>query len=128
MMTRKEFEKSIATAFDKLPDWIKDKMKNVAITIEDVVDPETMREMKLESDMELLGLYRGVPQIARENAAGISFPDNITLFMLPILDEANISGKSAEKIIFETLWHEIAHHFGLSEKDVERREREEFCP
>ena len=127
-MTRKEFEKAVAVAFEKLPDWIKERMKNVAITIEDVVDPETMREMKLDSNMDLLGLYRGVPQTARENAAGISFPDNVTLFMLPILDESNISGKSPEKIIFETLWHEIAHHFGLLEEDVERREREEFGP
>ena len=125
-MNRKEFEKAVAVAFDKLPEWIKAKMKNVAITIEDMVDTETAHEMNLDTQMDLLGLYRGVPQTGRENAAGISFPDNITLYILPILDEADIKGKTPEEVIFETLWHEVAHHFGLSEEDVEKREREEF--
>ena len=125
-MNREEFEKAIAVAYEKLPEWIKAKMKNVAITIEELVDAETVKEMNLDSHMDLLGLYRGVPPTERENSAGFSFPDTITLYMLPILDEADASGKIPEKVIFETLWHEIAHHFGLSEEDVERREKEEF--
>jgi predicted Zn-dependent protease with MMP-like domain len=125
-VNKDEFEKAVALAFEKLPDWIKAKVKNVAITVEELVDAETVRDMNLDSHMDLLGLYRGVPPTERENSAGISFPDTITLYMLPILDEADASGKSPEKVIFETLWHEIAHHFGLGEADVERREREEF--
>jgi predicted Zn-dependent protease with MMP-like domain len=125
-MNREEFEKSVATAYEKLPQWIKEKMRNVAITVEDMVDTETAHEMDLESQMDLLGLYRGVPQTERTVQAGFELPDTIVLYMLPILDEADISNKSPEKVIFETLWHEVAHHFGLSEEDVEKREREEF--
>lgn len=125
-MNRKEFEQAVASAYDKLPERIKEKMRNVAITIEDVVDTETLHDMDLESHMDLLGLYRGVPLIERTVQAGFELPDTIVLYMLPILDEADISGKSPEKIIFETLWHEVAHHFGLSEEDVQKREREEF--
>lgn len=123
---QEEFEVLVASAFEKLPDWVKDKVKNVAILVEDLVDSETVRDMNLDSHMDLLGLYRGVPQIDRENAAGISFPDTITLYRLPILEEADDSGKPAGAVIFETLWHEIAHHFGWGEEDVERMERERF--
>ncbi len=125
-MKEEEFDALVARGYERLPEWIKKKMKNVAITVEDLVDAETVRSMNLDSYMDLLGLYKGVPQIHRENAAGFEFPDTIVLYRLPILDEADISGKKAEDVIFETLWHEIAHHFGLTEDEVERREREEF--
>lgn len=125
-MKEEEFDTLVAQAHERLPEWIKKKMKNVAITVEDLVDAETVRSMNLDSYMDLLGLYKGVPQIHRENAAGYEFPDTIVLYRLPILDEADISGKKVEDVIFETLWHEIAHHFGLTEEEVERREREEF--
>lgn len=125
-MTNQEFEKAVADAYERLPQKIQEKMRNVAITVEDLVDSETVREMELESHMDLLGLYRGVPQTERTVAAGYELPDTIVLYRLPILDEADLSGKSAEDVIFETLWHEVAHHFGLSEEDVMRREAEEF--
>ncbi|HVT75208.1 MAG TPA: metallopeptidase family protein [Candidatus Paceibacterota bacterium] len=121
-----EFEMMVATAYDKLPEWIRVKMKNIAITVEELVDSETVRDMDLDDHMGLLGLYRGVPQTKRSVSAGFEMPDTIVLYRLPILDEASDSGKSVEDVIFETLWHEIAHHFGLSEEDVMRREGEEF--
>jgi acetylglutamate kinase len=125
-MKDEEFDKLIAEAYEKLPKWVREKMKNVAITTEDLVDTETVQSMNLDSYMDLLGLYKGVPQIHREHGAGFELPDTIVLYRLPILDEADASGKSVEDVIFETLWHEIAHHFGLTEEEVERREKEEF--
>jgi predicted Zn-dependent protease with MMP-like domain len=125
-MKEEEFDKLVADAYERLPKWVRAKMKNVAITVEDLVDSETVQSMNLDSYMDLLGLYKGVPQIHRENAVGFEFPDTVVLYRLPILDEADASGKRLEDVIFETLWHEIAHHFGLTEDEVERREREEF--
>jgi predicted Zn-dependent protease with MMP-like domain len=125
-MKEEEFDKLVTDAYERLPKWVRAKMKNVAITVEDLVDTETVRSMNLDSYMDLLGLYKGVPQIHREHGAGFEFPDTIVLYRLPILDEADASGKRAEDVIFETLWHEIAHHFGLTEEEVERREKEEF--
>jgi predicted Zn-dependent protease with MMP-like domain len=122
----KNFDRMVGEAYERLPQWIRAKMKNVAITVEDLVDTETVHAMNLDSHMDLLGLYKGVPQIHREHSAGFEFPDTIVLYRLPILDEADASGKKAKDVIFETLWHEIAHHFGLTEEEVERREREEF--
>lgn len=120
------FERVAGEMYDKLPEWIRSRVKNVAIIIEDTVDTETVRDMELESHMDLLGLYRGVPQTERSVTAGFELPDTITLYRMPILEEAEISGKLVEDVIYETLWHEIAHHFGLGEDDVQRREREEF--
>lgn len=120
------FERVAGEMYDKLPEWIRSRVKNVAIIIEDTVDTETVRDMELESHMDLLGLYRGVPQTERSVTAGFELPDTITLYRMPILEEAEISGKPVEDVIYETLWHEIAHHFGLGEDDVQRREQEEF--
>ncbi len=125
-MAPKDFEEVVAEAYDRLPLWVKTKMNNIAITTEDFVDPVTVTEMNLDSYMGLLGLYKGVPLIERENSAGISFPDTIVLYRMPILEEALESGKTVDDVVFETLWHEVAHHFGLSEEEVEKRESEEF--
>ncbi len=125
-MDDKSFEAVVAAAYDRLPGWVRDKVKNVAVTVEDFVDYETAREMDLEDQMGLLGLYRGVPQTERTVMAGFELPDTIVLYRMPILEEALDSGKTVEDVAFETLWHEIAHHFGLTEEDVQRREREEF--
>ncbi|HEY0908165.1 MAG TPA: metallopeptidase family protein [Candidatus Paceibacterota bacterium] len=122
----KKFEKMVAEAYDKLPEWVRRQMNNIAITIEDFVDSDTAQKMNLDSHMDLLGLYKGIPLTDREHSAGISFPDTVTLYRMPILDEADVSGKPVEQVIFETLWHEVAHHFGLTESQVEAREREEF--
>ncbi|HEU5114890.1 MAG TPA: metallopeptidase family protein [Candidatus Paceibacterota bacterium] len=124
--TDKEFEAMVATAYDRLPEWIKKKMKNVAITVEDFVDTETVHEMGLESYMDLLGFYRGVPLTERTVGVGFEMPDTIVLYRMPILEESSESGKPVADIVYETLWHEIAHHFGLTEEDVRKREDEEF--
>ncbi len=121
-----DFESIVAAAYDRLPVWIRARMKNVAITIEDFVDSQTVSEMDLDDHMDLLGLYKGVPQTERTIAAGFELPDTIVLYRMPILEEALDSGKTVSDVVFETLWHEVAHHFGLSEEDVQKRESEEF--
>lgn len=124
--TEPDFEAIVAAAYDRLPGWIREKVKNVAVTVEDFVDAETVADMGLDDYMSLLGLYRGVPQTERSVAAGFELPDTIVLYRMPILEEALDSGKPVEDVVFETLWHEIAHHFGLGEEDVRKREEEEF--
>ncbi|MBX4209553.1 metallopeptidase family protein [Candidatus Parcubacteria bacterium] len=125
-MNPDNFEEIVARAYEKLPRWIKEKMKNVAVTVEDLVDSQTVADMNLDDHMDLLGLYKGVPQTERTVMAGFELPDTIVLYRMPILDEALDSGKPVEDVVFETLWHEIAHHFGLSEEDVQKRQNEEF--
>ena len=125
-LTQKQFEGLINRAYERLPKWVKDKVKNVAILTAPVADEDTMLAMDLKTEMDLLGLYQGLPLTARDHGVGVEFPDTITLYKFPIEDEAARSGKSVADVIFETLWHEIAHHFGLDEEAVEKREKEEF--
>jgi predicted Zn-dependent protease with MMP-like domain len=126
MITRDDFEALVGEAYDRLPESVRLKMDNVAVIAEDVVDDETVRDMGLGSNMELLGLYRGIPLIDRDSSAGLWLPDVISLYRLPIEEEAGESGKSARDVVYETLWHEVAHHFGLDEDAVSKRESEEF--
>lgn len=118
------FEAHIADAFDRLPEWVRHKVRNVAIIAEDVVDEETVTDMGLDSNMDLLGLYRGIPLTERSHDAGLAFPDVISIYRLPTIEEAEESGKPVGEVVFDTLWHEIAHHFGLDENAVARREEE----
>lgn len=119
-----EFEVFIGEAYDRLPEWVREKVRNVAIIAEDVVDEETVLDMQLDGNMDLLGLYRGVPLTERNHDASLAFPDVISLYRLPIEEESVESGKSVRDVVFDTLWHEIAHHFGLDEDAVQRREEE----
>lgn len=123
---QEEFETMVQDAFARLPEKFRALVKNVAILTEDVVSEKTRRELHLASNKELLGLYTGVPRTERHNDAPFGFPDTITLYRLPIEEHARELGKAMPDVIYETLWHEIGHHFGLDEDGVQKREREEF--
>jgi predicted Zn-dependent protease with MMP-like domain len=68
----------------------------------------------------LFGLYQGVPQTKRGNYTMV-LPDKITIFKLPMLAAAR-DEPDLKEIVANTVWHEIAHHFGLDEAEVRRRE------
>ncbi len=125
-VSKEAFETMVQEAFVRLPEKFRALVKNVALLTEDVVSEKTRRELKLTSNKELLGLYRGVPRTERHNDAGFAFPDTITLYRLPIEGYAQELGKTLPDVIYETLWHEIGHHFGLEEDEVRKREEERF--
>lgn len=105
-------------------------IRNCAVLVEDEPDDETLDEMAVPLDGTLLGLYRGTPLSERGSDYGVgdaTLPDTVTLYRLPILDEAeDAGGGEAEirRVIRETVWHEIAHHFGLDEEAVAKMEEE----
>ena len=124
-MTSEEFEKMVAEGFERLPDWVKKKINNVALLIEDEPSEEVRRQEGLTEHETLLGLYHGVPLSARgENYGFGSLPDTITIYRLPIEDTAAEEGKDVRDIVAETIWHEFAHHFGMDEHEVRFREHE----
>lgn len=124
--TPEEFEAMIDEAYGRLPSAIREDTKNVALLFEDIPDKETVEELGLDSDTELLGLYKGVPRTERNNDAGFELPDTITLYRLAIEKESYESGKHVSDVIYETLFHELGHHFGHDEAGIEKREQEEF--
>ncbi len=125
-MRRGEFDALVREGYERLPEWVREKIKNVALLIEDEPDEETCREEGLDEDETLLGLYRGIPQTARGEGYGVgaTLPDTITLYQKPIEEAAKEDGIPVAQVVAETIWHEFAHHFGMNEGEVQERERE----
>jgi predicted Zn-dependent protease with MMP-like domain len=107
--SRRRFESLVADALDELPGWVQEAMDNVAVVVED--HPP-------DDDPDLLGLYEGIAQTEREDYAG-ALPDRISLFRSTIEAEAGQDDEELRAQIAETVVHEIAHHFGISDERLE---------
>lgn len=124
-MTRENFEKIVSAGIKAIPDKFLKKLNNVAIVIEDFPDTAQKNKLGIRSgSYSLFGLYEGVPQTARRHYSGV-LPDKITIFQKPI-EAAAKSEDNIKKLVTETVWHEIAHHFGIDEKTVRKLERKKF--
>ena len=124
-MERINFEKLVAEEFPRaVPEKFHSLIKNVAVLIEDEPSREVRAEHGLENGETLLGLYRGIPYDERGALYGIgtTLPDTITLFRLPILEEAGENEVEVRHVVRDNIWHEVAHYFGLDEGEVHRRE------
>ncbi len=125
-MHRKEFEKLVEEGFERLPEWVREKIKNVAVLVEDEPSPEDRKAEGLAEDETLLGLYKGIPLSERGDlyGVGMTLPDTITIYQIPIEEAAEEDGKDVRDVVAETIWHEFAHHFGMDEGEVRARERQ----
>ena len=123
-LRRTEFEKLVAEGFEKLPAWVREKIENVALLVEDEPSQEDRKLQGLSNDETLLGLYKGIPLSERGELYGIgmTLPDTITLYQFPIEDTAEEDGIPVAQVVAETIWHEFAHHFGMDEHQVRERE------
>ena len=123
--TMPDLERMAEDALDTIPKELLAPIGNLLIQIEDFPDEETEREMELESPFDLLGLYRGV-DMTRQSVADLrAGPDMIFLYRRPILDYWCETGEDLFSIVRHVLIHEIGHHFGLSDEDMERIENME---
>jgi len=107
-----QFAQLVAEAMDELPEKVVAPMSNVAVTYEDEPSVEQREKLRLRGDQTLFGLYEGIPLTARGGAYSMVLPDKITLFKIP-LTYASKDIIDLKDHIKHTLWHEIAHHFGL---------------
>jgi predicted Zn-dependent protease with MMP-like domain len=121
-MDRKRFQELAEEAFDALPQELLGYVDNVAFVVEDWPDDETLREMEIESRYGLLGLYQGVSLAERGVDTSGVLPDRILLYQRPIEHWAREDGLDVFDVIYDTLLHEIGHHFGLDEEDLARLE------
>ena len=135
-MNREGFEQLVAEGFEHLPQWVREKIKNVALLVEDQPSEEDRKAEGLEDDETLLWLYKGIPLSERGEmyGVGMTMPDTITLYQIPIeeaaMDECSTYEVEHEKyretvakVVAETIWHEFAHHFGMDEHQVREREQ-----
>ncbi len=122
----KDFEQLVAEGYERLPEWVREKIKNVALLVEDEPSDEVREREGLGEDETLLGYYQGVPLSARgsEYGVGATMPDTITLYRLPIEEASGGNPEDIREIVADTVWHEFAHHFGMDEVEVRAREKE----
>ncbi len=129
-MSEYEFEQIAEGEWARMPERFKREIVNVALLIEDEVSDEIRALEGLEEGDTLLGLYQGIPLTERgsEYGVGMTMPDTITLYRLPILEEAEEMDRAFRDavriVVRETLWHEVGHYFGLPEYAVNEREDE----
>ena len=110
-MTDEQFSALIAEVMDERPREHMDAVKNVAIVYADEPTPEQREKLRLRNDQSLFGLYEGVPLARRQGMTNLA-PDKITIFKLPIVEYAN-SYDEIRAQVKHTVWHEVAHYFGL---------------
>lgn len=117
-----DFELLIARAMDELPQEYLGHMDNVAVVYADDPTPEQLMKQGVRRNELLLGLYEGIPLTSRYSSSysGV-LPDKITLFKNPILAVSHDDASLRDQIK-RTLWHEIAHHYGLNHDDIHNRQ------
>lgn len=109
-------------AFARLPRAFRDMSQDVVLRVQDWPDAQTLRAMDIPSRYGLLGLYHGI-SLDRRSTYDVPFgPDFVYLYRRPILQYAADEGDSVEDVVTHVLVHEIGHHFGLSDEDMERIE------
>ncbi|PIQ74954.1 MAG: hypothetical protein CO001_02670 [Candidatus Portnoybacteria bacterium CG_4_8_14_3_um_filter_40_10] len=116
-----QFEELVDKGIAEIPQKFLKKLKNVAVVVEDEPNQEQTKKLKLRKNYTLFGLYEGVPQIKR-GAYYSALPDKITIFKNSIEQYARTSDKIKE-IVKNTVWHEIAHHFGFGEDELRKIEK-----
>jgi len=114
-----EFDQLITRAMNELPQKYIKGLDNVAIVYADEPDEFQRKKSNLHEGSILLGLYEGIPLTKRGSGYSFVLPDKITLFKKSILAVSTNPADLFEKVK-RTLWHEIAHYYGLNHQDIDR--------
>lgn len=117
-LTDEHFDQLITRAMDELPQKYITGLENVAIIYEDEPSQQQKEKMKIDNNHLLLGLYEGIPLTQRGNGYTFVLPDKITLFKNSILAVVQDEAELFEQIK-RTLWHEIAHYYGLDHARID---------
>lgn len=117
-----DFQALITEAYNELPERHTAALKNVALLYEDEPTPIQREQLRLRDDQSLYGLYEGVPLPLRQGQPTL-YPDKITLFKLPLL-ASSPDMVSLKANIKHTLWHEIAHYYGLGHDKIHELENQ----
>jgi predicted Zn-dependent protease with MMP-like domain len=113
-VSRRAFEQLVGEALDDLPRYVQDRLENVAVIVEEYSPP----------GQELLGLYEGINRLHRDSGYNLVAPDRITLYWQPLVEEVGDGDRAAiREEIRKTIIHEVAHHFGFDDDELERLER-----
>jgi predicted Zn-dependent protease with MMP-like domain len=114
-----EFETLAQEAFRRLPERFRALCEDLVIRVDDFPTDEVLDDMRLESEFDLLGLFQGVGLPFRSESAPAQMPNMVWLYRRPILDYWAEHEETLGAVITHVLVHEIGHHFGLSDADME---------
>jgi predicted Zn-dependent protease with MMP-like domain len=120
-----DFEAMAEAAFGRLPEAFRKLCEGVVIRIEDFPDDDVVEELEAESEFDLLGLFQG-RGLAHRGAGGVTgeMPNMVFLYRRPILDYWAEHEETLGHIVTHVLVHEIGHHFGLSDEDMDHIEEQ----
>jgi predicted Zn-dependent protease with MMP-like domain len=118
---QEQFEKYVTESIDRLPEPYKSSIQNVAFFVEEEPDAEQRERLGLRPCQSLFGLYEGIPLPKRNGNTGNMLPDRIMIFKKTHEQFAN-SEAEVKKQVGNTVWHEVAHYFGLDHKRIHELE------
>jgi len=119
-LSLREFERLVLKALDGLPPSIRQRMDNVDVVVEEWPSPDDLEESGLDDRHDLFGLYQGVPLTDRTHY-DMALPDKITVFQRPI-EAVCATRADVVKEVRVTVIHEVAHHFGISDAELDQTE------
>jgi predicted Zn-dependent protease with MMP-like domain len=111
-----EFNNIVADAIDSVPERYQQRLENVAFIVEDLPTEDQRQKLNLRPGETLFGLYEGVPLPQRGGSTKL-LPDKITLFKLPLL-RYSADTEELRARVGKTVWHEVAHYFGLDHRRI----------
>jgi predicted Zn-dependent protease with MMP-like domain len=114
-------------ALAAIPPRLAAHVHDVGVIIEERADDETLHELDIESAWELTGLYRGTPLTQRSVLDSVTEPDRIFLYREAILLEWIETGEDLYRLVRNVVVHEVAHHFGFSDEDIDAIEQDLGC-
>lgn len=117
--TLSDIEAIASEAFATIPRAFSQHVADVAIHVVDFPDDETLEALDLESPFDLLGLYQGISLDQKSVGDTLTDIDRIYLYRRPLLDYWCETGEDLYHVVRHVLIHEIGHHFGLSDDDME---------
>jgi len=126
-MDRERFDSLVAEAVESLPAEFKERLENIDVVVQEWPTRPQLISVGLRNRWELLGLYEGIPLTANGRKHAAALPDKITIFRKPIQIAYRTEGRIVRGIA-DTVRHEIAHHFGISDarlSEIARQRRKE---
>lgn len=117
MTSRINFERLVDQALDSIPDWLLERLENVAIVVEDAPDPDDLAEMDIPPGSELYGLYVGIPLTQRNSAYSMVLPDRIVIYRNALRRNFRDINELREQVR-QTVLHEVGHALGMDHEKL----------